>query len=288
MTVLGKILAILNLVFSLFVGWLIIVTYVTRTNWHAAYQGIEKQVQVAQQDATTYHQEADEIRGRYKTLDNQNKELAEKMKANEEACNVRVQNVTKQLEAVTTESKVSGGSATAVTEELNRRQREADYYKGQYAGLQEKIKNQEKKVEDMRATAVEAQLAANSERERNNSLLDQNEKLTKELQKAQQNVGSALAGSSGPRKNPPAEDVEGVVKSTDSQSGYITISIGSDAGIHKGNTLEVYRLKPEPAYLGSIEILAVHTNEAVGKPISRLRGQIQIGDRVSSTIVSRR
>ena len=41
-----------------------------------------------------------------------------------------------------------------------------------------------------------------------------------------------------------------MVKATDSQSGYITVSIGSDAGLSKGDTLEVYRLKPEAAYLG--------------------------------------
>ena len=52
MTVLGKILAILNLVLSLFVGWLIVVNYVTRTNWHTAYSEADKQIKVARQDAT--------------------------------------------------------------------------------------------------------------------------------------------------------------------------------------------------------------------------------------------
>jgi hypothetical protein len=90
------------------------------------------------------------------------------------------------------------------------------------------------------------------------------------------------------RRNPPAEDVAGSVKKTDRQSGYVTVSVGSDAGLSKGNTLEVYRLKPEPSYLGTIQILDVRPNEAVARPVDRLRGVIQVGDQVSSNIMSRR
>ena len=79
-----------------------------------------------------------------------------------------------------------------------------------------------------------------------------------------------------------------MVKASDAQSGYLTISIGSDAGLSKGDTLEVYRLKPEAAYLGTIEILAVRSDQAVAKPMSRARGAIRVGDRVSSKIVTKR
>jgi hypothetical protein len=92
----------------------------------------------------------------------------------------------------------------------------------------------------------------------------------------------------GPTKNPPASEAEGEVKQVDSATGYVTISIGSDAGIDKGNTLEVYRLKPKPIYLGTIEVIAVKPNECVAKPVERLlRGTIQVGDRASSRITRR-
>jgi hypothetical protein len=62
----------------------------------------------------------------------------------------------------------------------------------------------------------------------------------------------------------------------------VTISIGSDAGLRNGHTLEAYRLKPEPKYLGSVPILSVTPTEAVAKPEHRADISIEIGDRVTS------
>lgn len=288
MTVLGKILAILNLVLSLFVGWLIVGTYVTRTNWHTAYTDLEKQLKVIRQDAITYQAESEEAKGNNKTLTDKLRAADEKIKASEDLASVRVQELTRKLDAEVAKNKALQINATGMTSETGRRQSEVGFTTEKMTALQDKLKAMEKQLEDDRAAKVEAQIAANSERERNNNLLAQNEKLMKELQKRQQNGGAAPASVAGARKNPPAEDVEGVVKATDPRSEFVTITIGSDAGIQKGNTLEVYRLRPEPLYLGTIEILDVHANEAVGKPIMRMRGQIQVGDQVSSSIVTRR
>ena len=84
-------------------------------------------------------------------------------------------------------------------------------------------------------------------------------------------------------KSPPAKDVEGVIRQTNS-TGMVTISIGSDAGLVKGNTLEAYRTAPTPKYLGTIRILAVSPDHAVGQAVGRLAGVIQPGDRVASRI----
>jgi hypothetical protein len=94
--------------------------------------------------------------------------------------------------------------------------------------------------------------------------------------------GEATTGETA--KNPPPDSVEGVIKATDPQSGYVTVSVGSDAGLRKGHTLEVYRLKPESKYLGTIRILEVKPTEAVGKPVSRTLGPIQVGDRVAARL----
>jgi hypothetical protein len=75
-----------------------------------------------------------------------------------------------------------------------------------------------------------------------------------------------------------------VIKATDPKSGLVTISLGSDAGLRTGHTFEVYRLKPEPRYLGSIRILDVRSTEAVAKPTSQPHTPIEVGDRVTSGI----
>jgi hypothetical protein len=84
--------------------------------------------------------------------------------------------------------------------------------------------------------------------------------------------------------NPPAADVEGQVKAVDEKSGLVTITIGSDAGLAKGNTLEVFRLQPAPKYLGTIRVIEVTPHEAVAQPMSRLAAPLQPGDRAASKL----
>jgi hypothetical protein len=136
---------------------------------------------------------------------------------------------------------------------------------------------------------VDADLRAKSALDRNSGLMQQLENTSKEVERLKA-AGSAVAVRNGaPESNPPPEEVHGRVKSTDAQSGYVTLDIGSDSGINKNNTLEVYRLKPEPKYLGTIRIVAVTPHEAVGRPISNQRkGLIQVGDEVASNITGKR
>ena len=44
----------------------------------------------------------------------------------------------------------------------------------------------------------------------------------------------------------------------------------------------------EPSYLGLVEILAVRADQSVAKPVTRMNGVIQVGDRVSSRVAPKR
>jgi hypothetical protein len=80
--------------------------------------------------------------------------------------------------------------------------------------------------------------------------------------------------------------VEGFIKATN-PSGLVTISIGSDAGLAIGHTLEVYRLAAGPGqskYLGTIRIRDVTPNEAVGELVKRPSAPLQVGDHVANRI----
>jgi hypothetical protein len=96
-------------------------------------------------------------------------------------------------------------------------------------------------------------------------------------------TGTALSDKSNEQSSLPA-NLEGVITATDPQSGLVTLNIGSDAGLRKGHALEVYRLKPQPLYLGPIQILSVRPTEAVAKPASGSHTVLEVGDRVTSTI----
>lgn len=84
--------------------------------------------------------------------------------------------------------------------------------------------------------------------------------------------------------NPPPGEVEGLVKQVDAGSGLVTITVGSDAGLAKGHTLQVYRLQPAPKYLGRVRVLDVKPQEAVVKPDGKVTEPIRPGDRVASKL----
>jgi beta-lactamase regulating signal transducer with metallopeptidase domain len=90
---------------------------------------------------------------------------------------------------------------------------------------------------------------------------------------------------------PPADDVEGTVMiegtvtDSDAKSDLVTVSIGSDKGVTKGNTLMVYRLKPRPEYVGAVTVIDSQPKEAVARPIKLFRaGRVQKGDIVTSRV----
>lgn len=140
----------------------------------------------------------------------------------------------------------------------------------------------EKMKANLRDQVVAVEIKLRSLQERNVQLLETIEKLTKEIARLRKD---AVPERPAPGKdNPPAENLEGTVKRTDKASGLTTITIGSDAGLQKGHTLEVFRLKPVSKYLGRVKVIEVTAKEAVCQPIGKLHDTLEPGDNVASRI----
>jgi hypothetical protein len=101
---------------------------------------------------------------------------------------------------------------------------------------------------------------------------------------ARQREFQRLAGLA---RNPPPEDIRGRVKAVADKDGLVTINLGSDSGLARDQTLEVYRLKPRPQYLGLVRIVDVRPSEAIGKLIAPRRTDVRVGDEVASSILDR-
>jgi hypothetical protein len=99
-------------------------------------------------------------------------------------------------------------------------------------------------------------------------------------------AGKSSGASRTGKKNPPPHQVSGLVTQVNS-TGLMRINVGSDAGLAKGHTLEVFRLKPRPLYLGMIEIIEVSGSHAVGKALGNFKDKLQVGDQVASQILLR-
>jgi len=89
---------------------------------------------------------------------------------------------------------------------------------------------------------------------------------------------------------PLSTDLNGVIEKIDPKdASLLSISIGSDAGLAKHHTLDVYRLKPVPLYLGKIRIIEVTPQKAVGRRVGNKAGTpiLRVGDKVTSQPVTR-
>jgi hypothetical protein len=149
----------------------------------------------------------------------------------------------------------------------------------QFKEAMARIKALLKEIDALRDTAVAAEIRAKAHKDKVEGLERQVKKLALEL--ARLKAGKAEKPAAN---NAPPEDVKGLV--TEVKDGKIRISIGSDAGLAKGHTLEVFRLKPAVKYLGRLRIVEVKAKEAVGVAAGK-KFDVEKGDEVASRIQPR-
>lgn len=288
MTILGKILVFLNLVFSLITAALIVTVFVTRTNWRAGYEDMQTARQVADLNARTYQAENQGIRNDARKAQ---EDLAREQARHKDALLAKDQELAAASRALAeeqTKAKTATALTTATTEEARRRQAESENYQKQLAASEARRVDAERQAKKAQDEGVAARIAATSEHERNRQLLDVNEQLVKDLDR-ERTRGGGSAGAAGITQalKPPPEDVQGVITDSDPRTGLVTISIGSDSGIQVGHTLEVFRYEPRPQYVGTIKIADAQFHQSVGRvipPLAPGAGQVRKGDRVATKL----
>jgi hypothetical protein len=286
MTTIGKILVIINFVFSLLTGALILMVFQLSTNWESSYKKLKGYYDVSQANVKVYAQEAGEARlnadKEKNRVEGEKREIAKNLEKAVEELTIAKKNVDELEKQV----KLSGLSTQNATGELLRLKDELKLEQAKVKDREGKIVELAKTAKEQQDKAVQANIKARTFEERSISLTQALEQSTRDLELTKQGKSAARPGG---ERRPPPEDVEGIVKNSDAKSGLVTVSIGSDAGITKGNSLYVYRLAPKPMYLGEIRIIDVNHHEAVGRPMMAQRGgQLQPGDIVASQIMGQR
>jgi hypothetical protein len=287
MTAVGKILVFLNLVFSLVVGAFVIMIYLARVHWVEADKAKDNQIavlaanaQAYQNDATTAKQEAaarvDTEKAERKKVEG---DLLAEQRANGE---LRV-----QLSKLKQNNTQQTSQATASVTEVEKRQKDVEQLRETLNKEQELNNKLVKESAEFRNQATVATIERRAVQDQNNRLEGQLQQMAKDMARMRANGGStAVARSDG--KNPPAESVEGLVKTTD-PGGLMTISVGSDSGLSKGHTLYLFRLNSaaptQSKYLGTVRILEAGPKESVVQPVGRLAAPPRAGDQVASRIL---
>jgi hypothetical protein len=292
MTTIGKILVFLILVAALGLGGLMVFVSKTTPNWADAVTERDDKIKVfknmLEQDAETR-----------KKLIRENEKMKDLLDGKIiEAHSVKVkleQDLKKLGEQAATaaeQQEVAQRNAVKSAEEAKRLETEIGF-------VQNVVQDREKmivKLNDDLAQARTAEQAAKNDAvtagARLQSLYDQLKEKDIQLAKYAKNGQSGGGTGAGPRDatytNPPPVYVKGSIDQVDdADRSLVKITIGSDSGIRKDQTLEVYRTSPKAEYLGRLVIVDADLHHAIGRvlrqpgmPVAALRP----GDQVASTL----
>ncbi len=129
---------------------------------------------------------------------------------------------------------------------------------------------------------TQAEIVATALRTRNSEMEKELKRLSTENKRLRESGSTTVAKPGQPRDNFPSVPLEGAVMRSD-ETGLMQISLGSDDGLQRGHTLELFRLNPA-AYLGRVKIIEVNPKDAVAQPVGQLNGKPGKGDKVASQI----
>jgi hypothetical protein len=287
MTAVGKILVFLNLVFSLVVGGFVVAIYVARAHWVDEFDKIKKQNEVLAASAKTFQSEADKAKqDAAAQLVKKDAELKSIQQARDVDQNTIVQ-LRGDLEKLQTRSRQESALSSTYGAEVTKRQEDVAQLRDTLRKEREANDTLVKKNAELTDKATVAQIEAQAFKDQANRVEKQLQQMAKDMARIRSSGGATTTARIG-GKNPPPENVEGLVKNTDS-SGLMTLTIGSDAGLTKGHTLELFRLNPsspsQSRYLGTVRVLEAEHHQAVAQPVGRLSAPAQPGDHVASRIL---
>jgi hypothetical protein len=289
MTAIGKIFVIINLLFSVIVAGLIVAVYARSTNWHDAALKWQTATQVAEASRVATEGELKAAQEKAATaLADKDKEI-ERLKADVATEKTRTLDKDKELQALKQSTNKDDAGYKALMAEVEKR-------KDEVAGLEKQVNEKDAQIVGL----IQAKNKSNDDRVaaeiRANSFQGKAERMEARLRETETEIvrlrRAGGAGTGGislvSTANPPPQNVEGIVTETTQRGDLVRISIGSDAGLAKGHTLDVFRLKPSPQYLGQIRLTDVRAAEAVGQPVDKLKAPVQKGDLVASDVTPRK
>jgi chromosome segregation ATPase len=254
--------------------------HVTQTKWQEGYAKLSTEYRAAVTDADTYRNERDEVKDKGLKDLQQSQNLLAIAKDNEKKAQDQIADLNKKMaELRGAQDKADANLAGSQTGN-ERRQEEVKAMEATLKVRDDRIRDLVDSNNQLRDRAVAAEIESKSLKDRNVLLVAKVEEMAKENVKIKAGINTGVGMTA---KNPPPENVEGLITKADS-SGLVRLSIGSDAGLLKGHTLEVFRLSPAK-YLGTVRVIEVTPHEAVAQPVSRPLGNIQQGDRVASKIL---
>jgi FtsZ-binding cell division protein ZapB len=291
MNTIGKILVILNFLFAVIVGLLLVVDFAKRNQWREAYLALEKKTETVVKVSDVDKTAMKNVAGDYQKARDDLEKLSQQFKAAETLLQLKLDELTEEKKKLQNEL----SNATTTNEQLLQTQKrhvlEIAHLNGVIKDRESAIVRFEADIKRFRNDAVQFEALAKTRQIQNENLLEQVRNLTVSLAKAQAGVGGgdAVGAVRDPNSpNPPAVVVNGKIEKVDG-GDLVVLSLGTDHGIANGNTLDVYRTQPQPKYLGMVRIINADHHNSVARLIAtgnaQFRAKLQEGDLVTSKLL---
>jgi len=289
MNTVGKILVILNFLFAVIVGAFLVVDFATRSNWQNEYTNLKRQHEVLQ---------ADRDQTIADSVANVNKVKEQDLLLQDWPRKLEDQQKLASAEKISLENRLADKEREIENKDTQLRKNVSDLeaLKVAESDLKTIVKNREQTIIVLQDDVNKFRTKAIASEQSANAFRDRNEQLLKEVQDLGQKLAVALAGpgsgglptvKNANEPNPPSTFVKGKIEKVDA-SGLVQISLGTDQGVNKNNTLEVFRTQPEPKYLGMVRIVDANFNSSVGRLIvpagTTVRPQLREGDNAWSKL----
>ncbi|MCI0463739.1 MAG: hypothetical protein L0Z62_42935 [Gemmataceae bacterium] len=286
----GKILVVLNLVFAVITGGLLVFSYAARTHWRDAAEERARLLDVTRKSAQAYH-------------DLYNLEIQRRKKVESDFDQARI-NHGKELSKLNTDlaalkQQYDDARKAAAAAELKSEQltKEAERLRKEVGHLTRVIGEREQQILIAQAESAKFRIEAQTQKQFADVAKGRMQDLLKQLREKEEALARLTTGAGQPTASvrdpnytrPPPAYVKGVIeKIHDADRKLFQISLGSDVGVRENHTLEIYRLKPRADYLGRLVIIDSHPRYAIGRLIrAATQGPIQEGDEVASDIIRR-
>jgi len=292
MNIVGKMLVVFNLIFALVVAGFLIIDVATRRNWKHAFEQLQTEFNVVRLDNNMMVAKLEKLNTQVKDAESGRDRSDEKLIMDLAVQKARLDQTLLDVQTEKDKATQADSRSQALLGNNNRLTQENKDLHELVKKKDEVILGMENDIKTYRQEAFYHLGIAKSMQTRNENLLKQNRDLMKKLAEKEATPLATAVARDPNQPNPPPAYVKGVIELVNFQEGQpalAQISLGSDQGLSKGHTLDVYRLSPKATYLGTMKLVDVLTHKAVGQMIDSggvgaVRPRIQVGDEVASDI----
>lgn len=288
MNTIGKTLVILNFLFAVIVGFLLVFDMALRNRWKDAHDALVAEMKtvegsresmkraVAQLVADYKEKQADIEKITLEIKDNEAKRAAKE--AEFDAKMLEFQNIANDKTLMVTQ----------IEQTLKRKVEEIALLNSTIKTREESIVRLENESKNLRITAVQYEAMFRAGKIQNENMAAQLQEVTQALHKKEVGVvqSDVMVIRNPNEPNPPAVLINGQIERVDAE--LVQLSVGSDHGLQKNQTLDVYRLQPEAKYLGMVRIIETSHRNSVGRLVpsgnAAFRTPLRPGDLVTSKL----